>query len=779
MTLPHRLRADAWAWPFRSPRGLAGAHVNLDPRWLRPGFAAHAARHGPEARGEDVGQMTWGPDGDSAHAGGPTELFGYLDALSRRLLRVDGAVARLREDAAPDPRDRRPAAEPPLEPAEALLRWRFVSLQLPADLLLAPLHPVGGPPIPRVGLLPPLLRVEQPTAHLHAHHGQAADARAVWEGLPDRLLADDHRRMTLREGLREGLDLAPADARDDVRLTWTGLLTAARLVEELLAAHLPHGGPLDDCARCGTGVRADAALAILGLRAPRDHSRPSFEEGLRDALRGVTPDPCRPALLRDLLRAGALGDLRDPGPAARAAAQWLRVRVLLHQNLTMDPARPGLERFREDAEGPARRYTPRPRPEDARRHLGAQELRVHAQEWRSGVGDRPARKLESAHQARESAAEEIGWVALFSRSADRLREISDPAEWSRALLQRGVTVSLSAEALQTAVEAASARGDRPLRALRGVDLAGDERAGPLWLFRPALAKLREALDPIAAHDGDPGPGLTLHVGESFPHLLSGLRAVHEPVAWGLWRSGDRLGHALALGVDAEAWSRRHPRVPQRQLDRLLDLEWALDRVARRRLDLPGGLMTDLQRELKHLRHALQLPEVDLHAHLRALTRDALRALAQGFPPDPTWGRLVHGGLLRGGRWLEVPTGPDLPLLQALGPDLARELADRQVVIEVNPSSNLLVGALLSPLDQPRFWNRGLAPDAHQALPLCLSADDPLAFATDLEDEVAYAWAGMVGAGRLPGAFARGWIEDALRVAWRARFTANVPPPRPC
>lgn len=259
--------------------------------------------------------------------------------------------------------------------------------------------------------------------------------------------------------------------------------------------------------------------------------------------------------------------------------------------------------------------------------------------------------------------------------------------------------------------------------------------------------------------------------------------MHEPVAWGLWRSGDRLGHALALGVDAEAWSRRHPRVPQRQLDRLLDLEWALDRVARRRLDLPGGLMADLQRELKHLRHALQLPEDaphgdGLHAHLRALTRDSLRALAQGVTDGPTWSRLVHGGLLRGGRWLEVPTGPDLPLLLALGPDLARELADRQVVIEVNPSSNLLVGALLSPLDQPRFWSRGLAPDAHQALPLCLSADDPLAFATDLEDEVAYAWAGMVGAGRLPGAFARGWIEDALRVAWRARFTANVPPPRP-
>ena len=92
-----------------------------------------------------------------------------------------------------------------------------------------------------------------------------------------------------------------------------------------------------------------------------------------------------------------------------------------------------------------------------------------------------------------------------------------------------------------------------------------------------------------------------------------------------------------------------------------------------------------------------------------------------------------------------------------------------LVIEVNPSSNLFIADLESPLDQPRFHLRPVVPNEHRVLPVCISTDDPLLLDTTLDDEVAYAWAGMMVGGTVSAAHARAWIEDALRMAWRARF----------
>lgn len=49
-------------------------------------------------------------------------------------------------------------------------------------------------------------------------------------------------------------------------------------------------------------------------------------------------------------------------------------------------------------------------------------------------------------------------------------------------------------------------------------------------------------------------GMTYHVGEEFRHLLSGLRAIGETIEFLNPRAGDRLGHAIALAVEPEIWA---------------------------------------------------------------------------------------------------------------------------------------------------------------------------------------------------------------------------------
>ena len=48
-------------------------------------------------------------------------------------------------------------------------------------------------------------------------------------------------------------------------------------------------------------------------------------------------------------------------------------------------------------------------------------------------------------------------------------------------------------------------------------------------------------------------GMTYHVGEEFRHLLSGLRAIDEVMTFLDPKPGDRLGHALALGLSPQVW----------------------------------------------------------------------------------------------------------------------------------------------------------------------------------------------------------------------------------
>ena len=52
------------------------------------------------------------------------------------------------------------------------------------------------------------------------------------------------------------------------------------------------------------------------------------------------------------------------------------------------------------------------------------------------------------------------------------------------------------------------------------------------------------------------PFLTVHAGEDYSHLLSGLRSIDETVQFCQFTEGDRLGHALALGVNSRKWAKR-------------------------------------------------------------------------------------------------------------------------------------------------------------------------------------------------------------------------------
>ncbi|MDR6223611.1 hypothetical protein [Methanococcoides alaskense] len=111
--------------------------------------------------------------------------------------------------------------------------------------------------------------------------------------------------------------------------------------------------------------------------------------------------------------------------------------------------------------------------------------------------------------------------------------------------------------------------------LRGIDIAGNENALAIEIFAPAIRMLRSSkqrnlTDPYKRVKM---PHLTVHAGEDYSHLISGLRNIDETVRFCEFKSGDRLGHALALGIDPHSWAEGQSVIYIPAVEHLDNLVW--------------------------------------------------------------------------------------------------------------------------------------------------------------------------------------------------------------
>ena len=98
--------------------------------------------------------------------------------------------------------------------------------------------------------------------------------------------------------------------------------------------------------------------------------------------------------------------------------------------------------------------------------------------------------------------------------------------------------------------------------LVGIDAAASEFDAPPEVFAKTYEEMRKA---GIRH-------FTYHAGEDFIHILDGMRAVYEAVCFLGLRQGDRIGHAVACGIDPHFWHNRvGDKIMIRQGDYLDDL----------------------------------------------------------------------------------------------------------------------------------------------------------------------------------------------------------------
>ncbi len=345
-----------------------------------------------------------------------------------------------------------------------------------------------------------------------------------------------------------------------------------------------------------------------------------------------------------------------------------------------------------------------------------------------------------------------------------------------------------------------------LRTVRGVDLCTDEAGVPIWVMAPLIRWVRDAGRAASVNLRNRGiteiPPLrtTVHAGEDFVHLLTGFRRLDDAVRYLGLEEGDRIGHGVALGLDPVTWFDHAGRIVQTREERLFDLVWEWDCYARRGVDVESVRLAYLEHNIARIGREIfrdtfekSLTPEDLSQFVEGLYCEQ-KLKAQGFPDrsrylmpeaassettqdkSPTLVRayLCNTQVWLNGRALETIVFDDLEheqeALIRLQAALRKRVGKLGLTVEVNPSSNLMIGDI-GVLEEHPIWR--LMPfqpvDDTPPLSVCIGSDDPLTFATTLPHEYQLLFDTIVLSGQ-SHEVALGWLEKAREAGMRARFT---------
>ena len=562
---------------------------------------------------------------------GPLRSVSVLSRAATKLLRPKGREMVLQVD--------------PSEPGREILRWRFVSLALPPGILIAAATPAGVAQASAVRLLDASIAPDHPVAHHHVHHAATMSFEDLWASLRFRALLEPGDLLTslrhsrsicpeLHQGespcpwgrseskLRrlETFPLRPSleAARARHMAQWGDLIRQAYIARHVLDFHSFHTNSLQRCSHRTCQVGRVALRSFLQGRT-RDYNEtgspfPWPDELVRLASRSrkVDDPDCRhdeqlplncgraderSLVKRAFARLNPYGGESPDTVYENLFMQYLRIKTVVFRLLVHPPGERGLHNFLEHFEqikvyAPESDKRPPPLQLEPGLKVWATEYRVAPDAWFNIIGRHTA-KLEGRAKERP-ASPEFAWLIHFKRKAPT----DQPPLFGAAIRQMESEADEIARALKT----------EPilLRRLRGIDICGVEDVQPLWVAADTLRRLRESSRTIAASR----PGLrieplrlTLHAGEDFRWLTSGLRAIAEPFRWGLIERGDRIGHGIAITLDPKEWRQQNKRkkVCISHFDRLLDLAFLATYTKRRTAAQERWLRNETKKIVVHLR----------------------------------------------------------------------------------------------------------------------------------------------------------------------------------
>ncbi len=355
--------------------------------------------------------------------------------------------------------------------------------------------------------------------------------------------------------------------------------------------------------------------------------------------------------------------------------------------------------------------------------------------------------------------------------------------------------------------------------LVGVDVASDENAAEPWLFTPAYREVRKGSNAALvtyiqennSYKHINSIGLTYHVGEDYRHILSGLRHIDEVVEKYHYRACDRIGHGIALGVDIDYWAGNNGNVIIPLGEYLDNLLWIWGLVVENKYELPvsayalegkilqiaskiyshmAGMTVHIlyqayqekfkenfterfrqynrEMEEKERKSAEEIQGKCLYRDYdscRVELWDAFKIVCTYFCPvyEEKYNQVI---------WLEI-TGEDVKLIKALQNYMKNKIQRKGIYIETNPTSNLAIGEIGS-LYSHYVLNLNTLTDAkpRHNIMVTVNSDDPMIFNTNVENELAYMYHGLLSAG-YDSKTVLEWIDKVREYGMESSFIKKV------
>ena len=322
----------------------------------------------------------------------------------------------------------------------------------------------------------------------------------------------------------------------------------------------------------------------------------------------------------------------------------------------------------------------------------------------------------------------------------------------------------------------------------GIDAASNENAVEPWIFAPIFRACRSTDDITSyVYDNENIPHkvnnicFTYHIGEEFRHILSGLRHVDEVLEHFDYCAGDRLGHAIVLGVDVEYWITQNEVVAipiGEYLDNLLWL-WGVLRIDTKHLNIiednleleimeyaqkiypdisgltPFLLYQAYQRKFKYVgenffkhmednyitKNSKEVSQVGGQFCIFNNNNNTVwtidKLLCTMFCP-------IYQNRYKKPIFVNVRKDHK-KLFQEIQNMLLEKVEKMGVYVETNPTSNTTIGEIESLMKHPIFHlnNYGLTSETVNQVMVTINSDDPLVFNTNVENEIAYIYHALI------------------------------------
>lgn len=357
--------------------------------------------------------------------------------------------------------------------------------------------------------------------------------------------------------------------------------------------------------------------------------------------------------------------------------------------------------------------------------------------------------------------------------------------------------------------------------LVGLDAASDENAAEPWIFSPAYNEVRNRRysDMVKVYTDTNGErsykrihniGLTYHVGEDYRHILSGLRHIDEVIEKYNYRSCDRIGHGIALGADVDYWMENSRNVLISLGEYLDNLLWVWGVVIENKCVLPvsayalegkiletavkiygnmDGITVHVlyqayqEKFKKNFTELFRKHDRDMREQERGTDtneRIVCRYGTEGSSEESwnlskivcTYFCPVYENKYNQVIWLET-TEEDAKLLKALQMYMMEKIRQRGIYIETNPTSNLAIGEIESLYSHYILNLNSLEKkNSGQNLMVTINSDDPMVFNTNVENELAYMYHGLINAG-YDSRTTLEWIDKVRQYGLESSFIARI------